>query len=57
MHTVIILFFVQWTPLMKACRNGHPGVARILIEHNADVSNKDDKGRNALDIAIDEGNK
>ena len=42
---------------MKACRNGHPGVARILIGHNADVSNRDDEGRNALDIAIDEGNK
>ena len=42
---------------MKACENGCPKVADILIRNKANVSNKNRAGCNALDIAIDEGHE
>mmetsp|Transcript_2036 Transcript_2036/g.5624 ORF Transcript_2036/g.5624 Transcript_2036/m.5624 type:complete len:87 (+) Transcript_2036:377-637(+) len=39
------------TPLHWAALNGHTSAARVLLEHNADTSAKDGKGRTALGIA------
>ncbi len=41
-----------FTPLMAAVKNGHLGVAEILLEHGAKVDARDNKGETALHGAI-----
>ena len=37
-----------WTPLMRASRNGHTEVARLLLERGAELEAKDPDGRTSL---------
>lgn len=39
------------TPLMNASLSGHPEIAKLLIEHNADIDIKNAVGLTALDFA------
>ena len=59
-----IYFFVdfymislQVTPLHLASQSGHTDMVNLLLLNNADISLRDASGRNALDMAIDEGHK
>ena len=45
------------TALMWAAGSGHTDVARMLIEHNANVTIVDSKGLKALDWAITNGHE
>ena len=47
----------QIAPLHLACQRGHVNVVKILLEWKADVTFKSSDGRNALDFAIDFGQK
>ena len=40
------------TPLHLAARKGHVGVAKLLMEHHAQLGVTDDRGNNPLDTAI-----
>ena len=51
------LFPYQITPLHLACREGHLRVVNVLLEHRADVTNIDQNGFNALDLAIENGHR
>ena len=39
-----------WTVLIWACHYGHTDIARLLIEHGADINIKNKNGKTALDI-------
>ncbi|GIX73232.1 ANK_REP_REGION domain-containing protein [Caerostris extrusa] len=39
------------TPLHIAAENGHLDIARILLEHDADILAKDSSGLTAMDLA------
>ena len=39
------------TPLFKASRGGHLGVARLLLQYNADVHARDVQGQTPFQIA------
>ena len=41
----------QETPLIAACQEGHVGVAKLLLEHGADVNAERRDGANALHMA------
>jgi ankyrin repeat protein len=43
------------TVLHLASRNGHPNIARLLIEHNASVDLVDEDGWTALHLALSHG--
>lgn len=45
------------TPLHLAASEGHLKVADVLLSNGADVSLKDQEGRNTLDLAIDHGHE
>ena len=45
------------TPLHLAAKEGHSDIIHFLLEKGADVSIKDYKDRNPLEIAIEKGNK
>ena len=38
-------------------REGHADIIKFLIEHGADVTKKDYKDRNPLELAIEKGNQ
>jgi ankyrin repeat protein len=44
-----------WTPLMWAANNGHPAVARVLLDHGALVNAKDIAGQTPLKLVIRQG--
>ncbi|XP_019858662.1 PREDICTED: transient receptor potential cation channel subfamily A member 1 homolog [Amphimedon queenslandica] len=45
------------TPLISACIKGHTEIVKLLLKHGANVTKCDEKGLNALDIAVEEGKK
>jgi ankyrin repeat protein len=45
------------TPLHLASQAGHLDTVKLLLDYHADISLRDASGRNALDMAIDEGHK
>ena len=49
-------FVGQWTPLHEACRNGHPEVVELLIDHGADIEAKDGVQRTPLIITAESEN-
>ena len=42
------------SPLLLACMNGQAEVARLLLEHNADVNAVDDDSNSALHYAVEQ---
>ena len=50
-------FYAKVSPLHLACQRGHVNVVKILLNWKADVTFKSSDGRNALDFAIDFGQK
>ncbi len=44
------------TPLLRACKRGAGGVARVLLEHGAEADAADECGRTALFYAVRAGN-
>ena len=44
-----------WTLLMFSSQMGDYNTCKILLNYNADINIKDNKGRTAIDHAIDEG--
>jgi hypothetical protein len=40
-----------WTPLMRACSNGHEAAARLLLSRGANVAARDCEGQTALSLA------
>ncbi|MCG8097488.1 MAG: ankyrin repeat domain-containing protein, partial [Candidatus Thiodiazotropha taylori] len=40
------------TPLMEAARTGSGEIVTLLLQHNADKTNKDNEGHTAADIAV-----
>ncbi|KAG1678688.1 Transient receptor potential cation channel subfamily A member 1 [Nymphon striatum] len=47
----------ETTPLHLASARGHTGVMDILLQYGADIEDKDNQGRNALDYAIENQQK
>lgn len=47
----------QVTPLHLASQSGHTDMVKLLLSNKADISLRDASGRNALDMAVDEGHK
>ncbi len=45
--------YAGWTPLSIAVREGHEAVARLLLDHGAQIEAKDDMGRTPLYSAIE----
>lgn len=45
----------EMTPLMYTCAYGQKAMAKLLIEHGADIARRDKLGRNARDMAIEVG--
>lgn len=45
-----------WTPLHGAVHQGNFEMTRYLLEHGADRTLQNDKGKNAIGLAADEGN-
>lgn len=56
-HILLNAFFPQVTPLHLASQAGHAEMINLLLSNNADISLRDASGRNALDMAVDEGHK
>ena len=48
---------LQTTPLQLACKEGHIKVVNKLLENGAKVSVCNSKGLNALDVAVENGQK
>ncbi|KAK0068505.1 hypothetical protein Bpfe_002440 [Biomphalaria pfeifferi] len=42
-----------WSPLMIVCKNGHMYIALKLLEHDANTTIKNSKGRTAAEIALE----
>jgi len=55
--TRLLFLFQQISPLHLACQRGHMEVVNLLLEWKADVSFRSIDGRNALDYAIDFGQR
>ena len=53
------MYYVQWSPLLLAARNGHAKVCRKLLDKGASVNRPRDSetGYTPLMVAIDEGNR
>lgn len=49
--------YLKVTPLHLASQSGHLDMVKLLLDNLADVCLRDAGGRNALDMAIDEGHK
>jgi uncharacterized protein len=45
-----------WTPLHGAVHQGNVEMTKYLLDHGADPKLQNDKGRNAIGLAADEGN-
>jgi ankyrin repeat protein len=47
----------EWdmTPLMYTCAYGRVTLAKLLLEHGADITLRDKLGRNARDVAMEMG--
>ena len=43
--------FKGWTPLMKAAEENRVEIARLLLEHNANINATNRKGRSVLSFA------
>ena len=52
-------YYIQWSPLLLAARNGHAKVCRKLLDKGASVNRPRDSetGYTPLMVAIDEGNR
>lgn len=48
---------IVWTPLFNAALYGHPEVMKLLIKHGANVDFRDERGRTALNTALQRGHK
>ncbi len=46
----------RWTPLLIAVRSDQMEMARILLEHDADVHARSNEGKSAIAYAVDENN-
>lgn len=53
----INVFSQQATPLQLACKEGHIKVVDLLIKNGAKVSHCNSAGLNALDVAVESGQK
>ena len=53
----IVCVAMQWTPLMKACQNGHAGVVSELLKAGAAVNATNKLADTALIIACDRGHE
>jgi uncharacterized protein len=45
------------TPLHLAAKNGYPDILEVLLERGADITAKDYKNRNALEVAIEKNQR
>lgn len=46
-----------WTPLYTAARYGQEGIARLLLDRNADLETRDNNGKTVLEFAQQYGNR
>jgi ankyrin repeat protein len=45
------------TPLHLAAKKGYPDILDVLLERGADITAKDYKNRNALEVAIEKNQR
>jgi ankyrin repeat protein len=43
---------IGWTPLMRACSNGHLDIVNVLIDNGADVNDKNNVSSNLLSLSL-----
>ena len=41
-----------WSPLMRACKNGHLDIVNVLIDKGADVNDKDNVRSHLLSLLL-----